>query len=151
MFSANFDQFNNNTSSNDLNNQTSDPSSSSSLPVVPAADVAAAAVTSSSSPTIDVDPFQTVDPFAAQSDIGATTANTDWFQPSDNNQHIPTAVDPFLSKTESTETPPVTASPKLKKAAPKANPNLKSCFIFQPFHLTLKFLFHRCTKRSASR
>jgi hypothetical protein len=117
LLSANFDQFNTNTSSNDLNNQSSDLSSS--LPVVPTA------ATSSSSPTIDVDPFQTVDPFASQSDIGATTANTDWFQPS-NNENTPTAVDPFLSKTEPTENLPVTASPRAKKAAPKANPNLKS-------------------------
>ncbi len=114
LFSANFDQFNTNTSTNDLS---SDPSSP--LPVVPTA------ATSSSPPTIDVDPFQTVDPFASQSDIGTTTANTNWFQPP-NNENTPTTVDPFLAKPEPTENLPVVASPRAKKAAPKANPNLKS-------------------------
>ena len=118
VFSANFEQFNTNTaSSNEINNQSSDDASSSSLPAT------------SSSPTIEADPFQTVDPFASQSDINATTANANWFQPA--NSPTPTAtVDPFLPKTEPTETQPATASPRIKKAAPKANPNLKSRLIF---------------------
>ncbi len=59
---------------------------------------------------IAVDPFQTVDPFASQSDIGSpsTLTNSDWFQ-SSNHGTIPN--DPFLSKTE--------MSPINKKIAPK--------------------------------
>lgn len=117
FFSANFEQFNTNTSSDDVNNKPSDDVSSPSLPVV--------AATSSTSPTIEADPFQTVDPFASQSDMNATTDNANWFQPT-NTPTPATTVDPFIPKTESIETPPVTASPKVKKAAPKANPNIKS-------------------------
>lgn len=48
---------------------------------------------------ITVDPFQTVDPFASQSDIGSPTtiANNDWFQTQNNGT---TNNDPFLSKTD---------------------------------------------------
>ncbi|CAF3513299.1 unnamed protein product [Rotaria sp. Silwood1] len=111
---ANFDQFNANMSTNDLNNQSSDVSSS--LSFIP--------TTTSLPLTVDVDPFQTVDPFASHSDISVTTANNDWFQPSKDNQSS-TIVDPFLPKSEPTETLPVIASPRIKKAAPKANPNNK--------------------------
>ncbi|CAF0882259.1 unnamed protein product [Rotaria sordida] len=64
------------------------------------------------STAIDVDPFQTVDPFASQSDIGSPTTitNHDWFQSSNNGQ---IKNDPFISKTE--------ISPKPKKIAPKVN------------------------------
>ena len=37
--------------------------------------------TSPPPPDVGVDPFQTVDPFASQSEIGATTENNNWFQP----------------------------------------------------------------------
>jgi len=52
-----------------------------------------------SSSAINVDPFQTVDPFASQSDIGSPTTltNTDWFQSSNNG---PANNDPFHSKTD---------------------------------------------------
>ncbi|CAF1269575.1 unnamed protein product, partial [Rotaria sp. Silwood1] len=88
---ANYDQF---YPKNDLNAQ------SHSFPVA------------SSSTAIDVDPFQTVDPFASQSDIGLPTAltNNDWFQSSNNGI---TKNDPFISKNE--------ISPKPKKTAPKVN------------------------------
>ncbi|CAF4343732.1 unnamed protein product [Rotaria sp. Silwood2] len=111
---ANFDQFNANISNNDLNNQSSDLSSS--LSVIPP--------TTSPPPTVDVDPFQTVDPFASHADISSTTANNDWFQPSKDN-HTSTVADPFLPKNEPTESLPPIASPRIKKAAPKANPNNK--------------------------
>jgi hypothetical protein len=140
LFSANFDQFNANMSSNDLNNQSSDLSSS--LPVAPTA------TSSSPTTTVDVDPFQTVDPFASQSDIGSTTSNTDWFQPS-NNQTTSTTVDPFLPKTEPTESLPLVASPRMKKAAPKANRDLKGLIIFQSL-LTNIFLFYRYIKITTS-
>lgn len=119
IFSANFEQFNANTSSNEINNQSSDDAPSS-LPVA----------TSSSSPTVEADPFQTVDPFASQSDMNATTTNANWFQAA-NDPAPAVTVDPFVPKIEPTETPPAAiASPKIKKAAPKANPNLKSQLIF---------------------
>jgi len=53
-----------------------------------------------SSSAINVDPFQTVDPFASQSDIGSPTTltNNDWFQSSNNV--TTTTNDPFLSKTD---------------------------------------------------
>ncbi len=70
-----------------------------------------------------------MDPFASQSDIGSTTANNDWFQPT-NNENTPTTVDPFLSKTEPTDNLPAVASPRIKKAAPKANPNIKGLILF---------------------
>jgi len=76
-----------------------------------------------------VDPFQTVDPFASQSDIGSTTENNNWFQPSTNDE-TSTTVDPFLPKIAPIESLPVVASPKIKKAAPKVNPNLKGLIIF---------------------
>ena len=126
FFSANFEQFNANTTSDDVQNQPSEDASSSSLPVD-----AATVATSSASPTIEADPFQTVDPFASQSDTNATTTtttttdNANWFQPT-NNPPPAATVDPFLPKIEPVEPPPVTASPKVKKAAPRANPNLKS-------------------------
>ncbi|CAF1069901.1 unnamed protein product [Adineta steineri] len=66
------------------------------------------------SSAIDVDPFQTVDPFASQSDIGSPTAiitNNDWFQSTNNG--TTTTNDPFLSKTENT--------PKNDKFTPKSN------------------------------
>jgi hypothetical protein len=96
--------------SNDENNQPSHLYPS--LPVVP---------TSASPPpdaTVHIDPFQTVDPFASQSDIGSTTANKDWFQPT-NNDNTTTTADPFVPKPEPPQDLPVVASPKLKKAAPK--------------------------------
>jgi hypothetical protein len=94
---------------------------------------------------VDVDPFQTVDPFASQSDIGSTTANNDWFQPA-NNDDTSTTVDPFVPKIESTGNLPVIASPKIKKAAPKVH---KGLIIFQSLHTTL-FLPYRCTKTTTS-
>jgi hypothetical protein len=62
------------------------------------------------SSAIDVDPFQTVDPFASQSDIGSPTTltNTDWFQ-SSNNGTINN--DPFRPKTDN--------SRKTKPSLPK--------------------------------
>ncbi|UJR27176.1 hypothetical protein I4U23_008472 [Adineta vaga] len=129
---ANFDQFNANVTSDDINMQSSDVSSS--LPnVAPTttADAAAetATITSSSPPpppppTVDVDPFQAVDPFSSHSDVVSTTENSGWFQPS-NNESTPVMVDPFLPKVEPSVTVSVVASPKVKKAAPKATPNLK--------------------------
>ena len=61
---------------------------------------------------ISVDPFQTVDPFASQSDIGSPTTltNSDWFQSSNNG---PPINDPFFAKNE--------ISPKNKKSALKKN------------------------------
>ncbi|CAF1464097.1 unnamed protein product [Adineta steineri] len=137
---ANFDQFNATQPSDEINNQPShlypslpvEPTTTSPPPSLP--------------PTVDVDPFQTVDPFASQPDIDSTTANNDWFQPSTDITNSTTvdpflpkpeptditnsaAVDPFLPKPEPTENIPVVvaaaASPRMKKAAPKANPNLK--------------------------
>ncbi|CAF3610041.1 unnamed protein product [Rotaria socialis] len=112
---ANFDQFNANIPTEDINKQSTDVSSS--LFVAP--------TTTSPLPTIDVDPFQTVDPFASHSDVVTTTAANDWFQPSKEGQNTIT-VDPFLAKVEQTENVPTIASPKIKKAAPKANPNNKT-------------------------
>ncbi|CAF3749768.1 unnamed protein product [Rotaria sp. Silwood1] len=60
------------------------------------------------SSNIDVDPFQTVDPFASQSDIGSSTTTNDWFQSSNN---VPTTNYPFGSKIE---------FPNTKNTAPKA-------------------------------
>ncbi|CAF1130692.1 unnamed protein product [Rotaria sp. Silwood1] len=60
------------------------------------------------SSNIDVDPFQTVDPFASQSDIGSSTAPNVWFQSSNN---VPTTNYPFGSKIE---------FPNTKNTAPKA-------------------------------
>lgn len=61
---------------------------------------------------IDVDPFQTVDPFASASDLGSPSSpstNNDWFQ--STNNHTSTITDPFASKTEN--------SPKAKATMPK--------------------------------
>ncbi|CAF2190332.1 unnamed protein product [Rotaria magnacalcarata] len=112
---ANFDQFNANIPTEDINEQSTDVSSS--LFVAP--------TTTSPLPTIDVDPFQTVDPFASHSDVVMTTAANDWFQPTKEDQNTIT-VDPFLPKVEPTESVPAIASPRIKKAAPKANPNNKT-------------------------
>ena len=127
---------NTNTSTNDSNDQST------------------TAVTSSS-PTVNVDPFQIVDPFASQSDVGSTTANNDWFQPPNNENTTATeTVDPFVSQpteqklypvlptnteetvdpvqpkpTEPTENIQAVASPRTKKAAPKANPNIKGLLV----------------------
>jgi hypothetical protein len=82
-----------------------------------------------------VDPFQTVDPFASQSDIGTPTVltNTDWFQ-SSNNGTI--AHDPFVSKNE--------ISTKKKEPAPKADPwggstNTNNGNSWTPFNETSPF------------
>ena len=92
-FSANYDQFR---SSNDFN------ASAPSLPLAPKSSIA-------------VDPFQTVDPFASQSDIGSPTTltNNDWYQQTNNGANNN---DPFLSNNE--------VSPKYKKSAPKKAPNI---------------------------
>jgi hypothetical protein len=84
--SAKFDQFR---ASNDFNTQ------SSSFPVAPSLSSFPVAPSSSA---IHDDPFQTVDPFASQSDLGSPTTltNNDWYQPSTNG---PTN-DPFVSKTK---------------------------------------------------
>lgn len=66
-----------------------------------------------------------MDPFASQSDVGSTTANADWFQPPTNETTL-AVVDPFVPTTEPTESLPAVASPRMKKAAPKANPNIKT-------------------------
>ncbi len=66
---------------------------------------------------ITVDPFQTVDPFASQSDIGSPTTtitNNDWFQSSNSGTTITN--DPFLSKND--------ISSKNKKTAPKKISNI---------------------------
>lgn len=140
LFLANFDQFNADVPSDDINMQSSDVSSS--LPAVASTATAAegeadaeveaeattAPTTETSSPpppsSTDVDPFETVDPFASHSDVGSAAENSGWFQPSTSDA-VPAAVDPFVPKFEPVETAPVVASPKVKKAAPKANPSLK--------------------------
>jgi len=88
LATANYDQFH---SSNNFNATTS------SLSLAPRS-------------SINVDPFQTVDPFASQSDIGSPTTltNNDWFQSANNGTNIN---DPFVSKND--------ISPKNKKTAPK--------------------------------
>jgi hypothetical protein len=67
---------------------------------------------------IDVDPFQTVDPFASQSDIGSS-ANNEWYQPSTNGA---STNDPFPSKAE---IPPknktIPSKPNIKQT-PAADP-----------------------------
>ncbi|CAF0755063.1 unnamed protein product [Adineta ricciae] len=136
---AKFDQFNADIPSEDINMQSSDVSSS--LPAVASvatvaegeaeATAAVATTTEATSPppppsslSTDVDPFQTVDPFASHSDLGSAPENSDWFQPS-ASVAVSAAVDPFVAKIEPVETAPVVASPKVKKVAPKANPSLK--------------------------
>ncbi|CAF0815781.1 unnamed protein product [Rotaria sordida] len=120
---ANFDQFNASVSTNDLNNQSSDVSTNdlNNQPSDVSSSLAAIPTTTSPTPAVEVDPFQTVDPFASHADISSTTENNDWFQPSRDNPSSP-IVDPFLPKTEPTESLPSVASPRIKKAAPKANP-----------------------------
>ena len=80
------------------------------------------------SPTlaVAVDPFQTVDPFATQTDLSSLTANTDWF-PVNQQGSSSDAVDPFLPRKEPEPLHLVAAvaSPKVKRAAPKANVPLK--------------------------
>ena len=105
-----------------MNNPSSDVSSS--VRVVP--------TTISPSSNIVVDPFQTPDLFASRSDTDRTAANNIWFQ-SINNEHLSTTVDPFLPKPKSTESLPIVTSPRIKKAAPKANANLKSLISFPIF------------------
>ncbi|UJR22027.1 hypothetical protein I4U23_025094 [Adineta vaga] len=88
---TNYDQFH---ASNDFN------SLSASFPIA-------------SPSALDVDPFQTVDPFASQSDLGSPSTivtNNDWFQ-SPTNGSSPN--DPFLSKTE--------FSSQTQKSLPKTN------------------------------
>ncbi len=88
-------------------------------------------------------------PFAFQSDIGSTTANIDWFQPS-NNENMLTTIDLFRPKIEPTENlTSVAPSPRVKKAAPKANSNIKGLIICESLHLNL-LLFYRYIKRTTS-
>ncbi|CAF4396901.1 unnamed protein product, partial [Rotaria sordida] len=63
---ANFDQFNANVSTNDLNNQSSDVSTNdlNNQPSDVSSSLAAIPTTISPIPAVEVDPFQTVDPFA---------------------------------------------------------------------------------------
>ena len=85
-------------------------------------------------PVLDVDPFQTVDPFACQPDLSAHTNNHDWFQPIQQQDNQPNEPDPFLPKPESTiTTPAVVASPKVKKAAPKAQSSVKQVTPVDPW------------------
>ena len=97
------------------------------------------------SSSTDVDPFQTVDPFASQSDLGSASENSGWFQPS-GSVAVSAAVDPFVPKVESVETIPVVASPKVKKAAPKANPSLKGLIQMHSSQQQIDFLSYRCFK-----
>lgn len=81
--------------------------------------------TSDSISVTDVDPFQTVDPFAAHNDISSSTANTDWFQPTQPNTS-PDAVDPFAPRFESKQVSAPDIPPqRVKKAAPKLLPTNK--------------------------
>ena len=94
-------------------------------PVDAFAPLPTASATTSPVLAVDVDPFQTVDPFASQADVDPTVAANDWFQPS---QSTLTHTDPFVSQNEPPqETPPApleaVVSPKTKRAAPKANGN----------------------------
>lgn len=64
--------------------------------------------------SLDVDPFQTVDPFASQSDLGSPNGNLtthDWFQPTANN-NSPTTTDPFASRTTENSLKSKTTVPK---------------------------------------
>ena len=114
-FLANFDQF----------PTEPFPDGTDTEPVDAFASVQVASAPTSPTLAVDVDPFQTVDPFASQADVDPAVAANDWFQPS---QSTLTSADPFVSQTEPPqETPPAAieavVSPKTKRAAPKANGN----------------------------
>lgn len=117
FFAANFDQFNANTQNEEMDQPPSEAAAPS--PPVPFVPVATSPIQA-----VDVDPFQTVDPFASQPALGTTPSNNDWFQPS-HQEISPNTVDPFLPTVEPTVVTSAAVSPRIKKAAPKAHPNSK--------------------------
>lgn len=70
-------------------------------------------------PVLDVDPFQTVDPFAFQPGSATHTPDQDWFQPPQQDQTT-TEPDPFQPMIKPVASPPVAVPSSKGKAAPKA-------------------------------
>ena len=70
-------------------------------------------------PVVDVDPFQTVDPFAFQPGSATSPPDHDWFHPPQEDQ--PTAEpDPFQPVVRPVTSPPSAAPSSKGKAAPRA-------------------------------